>query len=363
MNMSKKHGESNVFEYFSLTEDSKNYVCQCSVDASDDEKFCESKISAYSGANKNAPTRASNLKRHLQRFHPKIYEEVNKIDKVSSVASHSSASTSTSTDKQTSLTKFISTNKITITMTAEIFCQSIIDLVVQNSMPLSMFSQPAFLKLNGEMARKYGISLERHNIRTLIINEAVAKKDELKKDLAGQYIFLKMDAATRHRVNYFAINARYYSADCKIVTKTLAVKDTKANHDSHYLHNLVENVLSDHNINKSQIICIVTDNASNMIKTIEKLNETEETNEEEDNVAVEEKEDKQPDYLTSLDEGLDDVVEKASKLSPIKHMRCAVHTLQLAIRDGLKDPHATNLIGRLRQVAVAARTQKIDYIL
>ena len=41
-------------------------------------------------------------------------------------------------------------------------------------------------------------------------------------------------------------------------------------------------------------------------------------------------------------------------------MRCAVHTLQLAIRDGLKDHHAANLIGKLRQVAVAARTPKID---
>ncbi|XP_076045666.1 uncharacterized protein LOC143027906 [Oratosquilla oratoria] len=39
-------------------------------------------------------------------------------------------------------------------------------------------------------------------------------------------------------------------------------------------------------------------------------------------------------------------------------MRCAVHSLQLAIRDGLKDRHAATLIGKLRQVAIAARTQK-----
>lgn len=44
-------------------------------------------------------------------------------------------------------------------------------------------------------------------------------------------------------------------------------------------------------------------------------------------------------------------------------MRCAVHTLQLAIRDGLKDQHASNLISKLRQVAVAARTPKIDSII
>ena len=43
----------------------------------------------------------------------------------------------------------------------------------------------------------------------------------------------------------------------------------------------------------------------------------------------------QPDYL---DDTLDDVAEEASKLCQIKHMHCAVHTFQLAIRDILKDP-------------------------
>ena len=94
-----------------------------------------------------------------------------------------------------------------------------------------------------------------------------------------------------------------------------------------------------------------------MIKTIERLNESEETADEEGTVVAMEE---QPDYL---DETLDDVAEEASKLCQIKHMRCAVHTLQLAIRDGLKDPQASNLIGKLRQVAVAARTPKNDAII
>ena len=45
------------------------------------------------------------------------------------------------------------------------------------------------------------------------------------------------------------------------------------------------------------------------------------------------------------------------------HLRCAVHTLQLAIRDGLKGQHASNLISKLRQVAVAARMPKIYSII
>ena len=44
-------------------------------------------------------------------------------------------------------------------------------------------------------------------------------------------------------------------------------------------------------------------------------------------------------------------------------MRCAAHTLQLAISDGLKVRHVASLISKIRQVVVAARSPKIDAIL
>ena len=44
-------------------------------------------------------------------------------------------------------------------------------------------------------------------------------------------------------------------------------------------------------------------------------------------------------------------------------MRCAVHTLQLAIRDGLQEKHVNRLVTKVRHVAITARTPKIDAIL
>ena len=44
-------------------------------------------------------------------------------------------------------------------------------------------------------------------------------------------------------------------------------------------------------------------------------------------------------------------------------MQCAVHTLQLAICDGLKGRHASKLIGIVRSIAIRARNLKIDAIL
>ena len=47
----------------------------------------------------------------------------------------------------------------------------------------------------------------------------------------------------------------------------------------------------------------------------------------------------------------------------INHMRCAVHTQQLAIKDGLKGEYASNLISEVRHVVTAARKPRVDEIL
>ncbi|XP_023212677.1 uncharacterized protein LOC111615505 [Centruroides sculpturatus] len=246
-------------------------------------------------------------------------------------------------------------------MTGAKFKNLIIEMVVQDSVPLIFFSRPAFLGLNGEMARKLGVSLDRENIRRLIIEEAVLKKDELRKKLKDRLIFIKMDACTRHRVNYFAINVRFIDENNTIVTKTLAVKDTMAHHTGEYLQKLVQEVLEDFKIKKENILCIVTDNASNMLKITEKMNQDNEIPLEDIHEIF--SIDTQIEPIIEKEEYLDDIVEEASNMFQIQHMRCAVHTLQLAIRDGLKDSQVAKIITKLRQVATVARTPKIDAIL
>ena len=43
----------------------------------------------------------------------------------------------------------------------------------------------------------------------------------------------------------------------------------------------------------------------------------------------------------------------------ISHVRCGVHTLQLAIQDGLKHPQAAGMISKVRNLAVELRTSKL----
>ncbi|XP_067128178.1 uncharacterized protein [Centruroides vittatus] len=139
-----------------------------------------------------------------------------------------------------------------------------------------------------------------------------------------------MDACTSHRVNYFAINVRFIDENNTIVTKTLAVKDTMAHHTGEYLRSWFKRY-----------------NASNMLKITENMNQDNEN-------ALE-----NIDEIFTSDTQIEPIIEKEEYLDDI----CAVHMLQLAIRDRLKDSRVAKIITKLRQVATVARTPKIDAIL
>jgi hypothetical protein len=107
-----------------------------------------------------------------------------------------------------------------------------------------------------------------------IIDAAVAAKEKMKEDLKNQIVFLKMDCATRIRVNYLGINVRYVSPTTKLpTTRTLAVIDTRSKHTARELKEMIDRVFEEYQIPLNHILCCVTDNASNMVKLVSTMNE------------------------------------------------------------------------------------------
>jgi hypothetical protein len=58
----------------------------------------------------------------------------------------------------------------------------------------------------------------------------------------------------------------------------------------------------------------------------------------------------EPEFMEEIENAMPDT---------ISHVRCGVHTLQLAIQDGLKHPLAAGMIGKIRNLAVELRTPKL----
>ena len=162
-----------------------------------------------------------------------------------------------------------------------------------------------------------------------------------------------------------AINEKYVEDSNKPVTRTLAVKEANEGQTTADLHKIIEGVLKDFEI-EGQVATYITDNATNMVSTVNRLNEVleeggtdrGESEDEEGNL----EDDDDTSESDSLDESLDRMLLNLH-FRESQHMRCAVHTLQLAVRDGLKHKATDKVLTKGRKVAAAARTSKIDAVL
>ena len=132
--------------------DGEGYVCQ--IEKNGD--VCRAKLGS----------KLFNLKGHIERHHPDIF----KCNVEEEQAKKQAVVQKGSTSKQQTLSKYFQSEKITASRTNEKFKQHLIQLVVENGVPLKLFSSLGFIGFHGEMAEKLGVSLS--NIRNLILCEA-----------------------------------------------------------------------------------------------------------------------------------------------------------------------------------------------
>ena len=201
-------------------------------------------------------------------------------------------------------------------MNKDKFIWGIIQLIM-SSVALRFFESPGFQTLNGEMARKLGVSISRESIRRYVVDAANKMRESLINDLKGKLLFIKMDSATRQFRSFLGINVQYYDKNKdKSVVKMLACANTEKRHTSRQMCNLFTATMQQFGIAKENILCLVVDNASNMTKTIERLNK--------DDPEVES--DTPQDEAADESEDYDGIEDDCTMRVNIHHMRCAVHT-------------------------------------
>lgn len=182
------------------------------------------------------------------------------------------------------------------------------------------------------------------------MQHAQGMTNDLKSMMRSQPIYLKMDGATRLNDSYFAVNAQFIH-DGNVVVKTLAVMDCLGKHTAEDTATMITEVMKKFELKKEQILGIVSDNASAMVKSVTLLNQPDEESDgiedEDEDLAAEEE-------ATEVDENEDETLVIGGDY--IHLQRCAAHTLQLAIRHGLKK-HAgtTSVIAKARALAKKLR--------
>lgn len=338
--------------------------------------MCGKRITCSENVGKSG-TRAFNLKRHVQREHPEKYDNIIAAD-----SAKSSVLVGNKPMKSQTITAFLSTKVLTTQMSKDTFQEAVVSMVVDLGIPLTSFVKPPFQTLIGWMAQKLDVSLAYEGVRNMVMASFTKAQNALKLQLLNHFVHLKIDGCTRGMVNYVAVNVRFYSSETSLpVTKTLAIVDTNHTHTSVYLAEQVKRILGKYGIAENKVLSIVSDNASNMVKLVERLNDHSKATEEfnSDNIETsssaahdqlepdeEEEEEEDDNHDMALDLRETDFFDTDFEQSfgkGIEHVRCGVHTLQLAIREGLSSSNFSLFIGRARSVATSARTPSIAKVL
>lgn len=288
---------------------------------------------------------------------------------------------------------------------------SCVELVAINSQPFSLLSCSGFRsavqhKLNEFKLAGCDLNLNDHHVHEIkakVIEVATNIKQQLKTEMKGKIISLMVDGATRNERSIFGINAQY-KIDGRLKLVTLSMKELHQSHTAKYLSSVLQQVLNEYEIDLPQVISITTDNGSNMLamvkdlenKLFEESDEQEDENENDQNqeMAVESRncdETQKDDEMTEkeiadvikedelsdkdalnmmfdgnamFEELLEQLVGDMRERSGNHHLfmssiKCAAHTLQLAVNDALKllGKKDSNIISLCRVVAKFLRLQ------
>ncbi|KAL5246026.1 hypothetical protein ACI65C_013434 [Semiaphis heraclei] len=263
------------------------------------------------------------------------------------------------------------------------------EIVTVNGRPFTIFNDSGFQKILKPLTEAIGgsFTINAHNIKNHILSASNEIVSQIKSDVKNQLISLKIDCVKRHHRSILGVNIQYIK-DGKICLSTLAMVEMHEKHTSANLKKMLLETLSKYNVKKEQLYSITCDNAANMIKLARIMND--ETGQVQDctvmpienvnnsecddddlwqyenegiplaNNDIENElfsvEDDEGNTDTGINELEDSVLNAITPGTITSCVRCAVHTLQLCIHDGLKVASITNCISRARQVVKKLRT-------
>jgi len=131
------------------------------------------------------------------------------------------------------------------------------------------------------------------------------------------------------------VNVQYYR-DHRIEVKTLGLIELHKKHSGLNLSVEIESILEEFSVSKSQIYTVTSDNGKNVVKAIEYLNKDL---------------DNEP-----IDDFDDDELLKDVRVHSIVSIRCAAHSMQLAVHDFLKDANRRIIVDSARAILKTLRT-------
>lgn len=279
--------------------------------------------------------------------------------------------------------------------------QCFTEIVSVNGRPFSYLMDSGFqktieddMKKLADAGHKITFSNNFEEIKEYMRHVSTEIRSKIKAEVYGKPVSLCADITTKNRRAILGITVQYIH-DGKLRIRSIGMINLNTSHTGAYLKSVIEEVLEVYGIRIEQVISMTTDNGSNMLKMIKMFNRSstdssddddeidyEEISPEEENAAdigdFSEQEVealmKEIEYETLLNEELSDediyrqlLVDLTNEFSDVEFdvsgIRCAAHTLQLAVIGALKKSNVLKWIQLCRKVAKIIRTQNLQYMI
>ena len=232
--------------------------------------------------------------------------------------------------------------KIQIEMNEATITDCCVNLVTKEGRPFTLLDSKAFRAIVEPIFKGLNVGIiNSHNITDIIATKTAYIKKQIEKLCAGKVMSLKIDLATRLNRSVMGVNIQLIHSK-KVIIKTLGMIQLNDRHTAEILKTEILHLLQQYNIDVNQIYNVTTDNGSNLIKAVDLLREDCSSD------ILQENENENETFTQSLD---------AIHFDCFGTVRCAAHTLQLAVNEVLrKDDVVQNVIKNARDICKILRT-------
>ncbi|KAG0437735.1 hypothetical protein HPB47_017308, partial [Ixodes persulcatus] len=291
------------------------------------------------------------------RYHYEIYRKVVADSSMAPTGAEASSAIRPRSSGQQKLTAMLPAGTARVSISDQIIVSACVELCSVNGRPFALMEDSGFRQildplLDG-LSTKTVINAE--NIRTRVALLADEMREEIRQQVKGRLISLKVDCVTRMDRSMLGVNLQFVS-DGKIVLRTFAIKELKEGHTASYLQSILLEVLAAYNVELCQLYSITTDNGTNLVKSVKSLMEDQQQQSGSDDEG-EVTGDQNAELQLTSDDPFDDTGPWPGVL---RGVRCAAHTLQLAVDDAMKKASAKATVAKAREVCKKLRCPNND---
>lgn len=212
------------------------------------------------------------------------------------------------------------------------------------------------------------VNINSSNIKIHIDHASNFINEQIKKEVKGILVSVKFDttSTTCNKRGFLGINLQY-TVNGELKVRTIGVTRTYESNTAEYLVSIINPILAKFDITIQQLYTVTTDNGSNMLASIKRMNknaapdmpineelESEEENDESDNEIDETR------NLVLLRQVMDIYKSNEPNTNQIFGINCGAHTFQLAVNEAISsNAEASKIIGDSRQIVKKQRNKNV----